>query len=374
MRARSLPRALVAGVLGVVVGGGLAAIPAQAASGPDPSITVALDRNTYRLGDLITGAFHNIDPEMPPAAGVAVHVFTDFMHIDRIDFGEFRQTNVTDAVLDRELAAGETVHLTIHASGTSFLLAPLIPALTGRVDYTADVDRTNNWNQARANYDTSGSIAVVHGTVFVDANRDAVRQSGEVGAELAEPSLWWAPGQGQGVGITAAGEYSFTGIIGQQYELHFDLLDPATYVATSARVYVFTLDAGGRTIDYGVVNPNEPTPTSPASAPITTPPVPGAPGAPNQGSRAARMVNGVDTEAESSTMGPTQSAPPSTTTDTVAAAPQPDSTRTVAGVPRGAGESSSWWPWLVVSMVGLVGLAGTAWLVLRRRRRISELS
>jgi uncharacterized repeat protein (TIGR01451 family) len=365
----------VAGVLGVVLGGGPAAIPAQAASGPDPSITVALDRNTYRLGDLITGTFTITNRGNAPAAGVVVHVFTDFIHIDRIDFGEFRQTNVYDAVLDRELAAGETVHLTIHASATGFLLAPLTPSLTGRVDYTADVDRTNNWNQVLANYDTSGSIAVVHGTVFVDANRDAVRQEGEVGGFLAEPSLWWAPDQGQGVGITAAGEYSFTGIIGQQYELHFDLVDPSKYVGTSARVYVFTLDAGGRTIDFGVVDPSEPTPTSPPPTPTTTAPTAAVPGAPNPGSPGGglRMVNGVDTGAESSTVGPTQSAPPSTTTDSAAAAPQPDPTRTVAGVPSGAGESASWWPWLVVSVVGLVGLAGTGWLVLRRRR-IGELS
>ena len=373
MRARTMVWMFVAGMLGIVGGGVIAAAPAQAVSGPDPAIAVALDRSTYRLGDVITGTFTITNRGDAPAAGIVVHVFTQSMHIDLIDFGDFRQTNVTDGVLDRELAAGETVHLIIHASATGFLLAPSVTSLTGRIDFTGDVDRTNNWREVTANYDTFGSTAVVNGIVFADANRNGVRDAGEAGGLLAEPSLWWAPGQGQGVGIDALGEYSFTGIIGQQYELHFDPYQPDKFAGTSARIYVFVLAAGGRAIDFGVADLNAPTPTLPVPTITTTDP---APGAPNPGlasgpDRVAR-VGGVDTESELSTVAPTQPVPSSV--PTTADATEPNHARTVAGASSGSGGSSSRWLWLVSGGFGLIVLTAGGRLVMRRRRLADELS
>lgn len=371
---RGLRVVAMASLVATIVAGRYAPAAQAATAAADPSVSVDLDRDVYRLGDSITGTLTVTNRgDADAEAGVAVHVFETSMHISSIDWGAFTRTNTTMAVLNRPMAAGETLKVVVHASATGFLLAPSSTSFTGRVDYTGDATKTNNWDQVAAAYDTSGQTALVSGTVFADTNRDGVRQSGEPGGELAGPSLWWAPGQGQGVGIHADGRYSFTGIIGQGYELHFDVYDSATNVGTSERVYTFTLGSGGRTVNYGVAPKNAPTsvPTTPGAT--STPAHPATPGpAPStprtSGSSVALNGGGSGTNSNPVVVGasvsPTQYGEPTDTPTGEAAGSA--ASDLVVDARRSDTSGSSTWPWLVL---GLAILAGIGFVFGRRAYR-----
>lgn len=338
------------------------------ASGPDPSVAVAFDKPEYTIGDAIKVTITVQNRGGEPATGVQLSYSSSKVTGATADWGEFRQTTIRAAVLDRDLLAGESLTVTVRGTATGYQVVPTFVLLSASVRAQVDAVPGNNYLEDGASLNSNGYSATVGGTIFADVNRNGARDSGEVVVTELSPGFWKA-----GIGVSlpvVQGTYSFKGLIGEDYDIRVGPLEDDWIPTTPAR-RTFTLTAAGAVVDFGVVPVRAAPPPVPAPAPVPPPSSGGGSVGPGRDEERApgRPRDRYDDEAVPVTPGPVvppvatgeATTPGSTSTGTDV----PFTERPVVADPPSPRPVPAGWAILAAATL-LVGLA-VGWVLVRRR-------